>query len=86
MVQENRYHQQLLQTMVYHRDRLGRIIQKDSHWADNTHSESSRYFYDKLSRVTRAHNAHSEIRLSYNSEGLLAKEQFHSMLDAFQHW
>ncbi|WP_283397265.1 hypothetical protein [Wielerella bovis] len=28
--------------MVYHRDRLGRIIQKDSHWADNTHSESKR--------------------------------------------
>ncbi|ULJ62249.1 RHS domain-containing protein [Wielerella bovis] len=81
LVQENRYHhqnhQQLLQTTVYHRDRLGRIIQKDSHWNDNAHSESSRYFYDKLSRVTRAHNAHSEIRLSYNSEGLLAKEQFH---------
>ncbi|ULJ59372.1 hypothetical protein [Wielerella bovis] len=25
--------------MVYHRDRLGRIIQKDSHWADHTHSK-----------------------------------------------
>ncbi|MFU2078901.1 hypothetical protein ACLSYZ_11170 [Avibacterium avium] len=58
--------------MVYHRDRLGRVIQKDSHWADNTHSESSRYFYDKLSRVTRAHNAHSEIRLSYNSKRTVA--------------
>ena len=89
LVQENRYHhqnhQQLLQTTVYHRDRLGRIIQKDSHWADNTHSESSRYFYDKLSRVTRAHNAHSEIRLSYNSEGLLAKEQFYLLKEPIRY-
>ena len=74
-----------MQTTVYHRDRLGRIIQKDSHWADNTHSESSRYFYDKLSRVTRAHNAHSEIRLSYNSEGLLAKEQFHLLKEPIRY-
>ncbi|ULJ61513.1 type VI secretion system tip protein VgrG [Wielerella bovis] len=89
LVQESRYHHQnhpqLLQTTVYHRDRLGRIIQKDSHWADNTHSESSRYFYDKLSRVTRAHNAHSEIRLSYNSEGLLAKEQFYLLKEPIRY-
>ena len=89
MVQENRYHHQnhpqLLQTTVYHRDRLGRMIQKDSHWADNTHSESSRYFYDKLSRLTRVYNAHSEIRLSYNSEGLLAKEQFHLLKEPIRY-
>ena len=89
LVQENRYHhqnhQQLLQTTVYHRDRLGRIIQKDSHWNDNARSESSRYFYDKLSRLTRAHNAHSEIRFSYNSEGLLAKEQFHLLKEPIRY-
>ena len=79
LVQEKRYgvhSATLLQTTVYHRDRSGRISQKDSHWAENSRSESSRYFYDKLNRLTRAFNDHSEIRLSYTADGLLAKEQF----------
>ncbi|WP_301178357.1 DUF2345 domain-containing protein [Neisseria dumasiana] len=93
LVQENRYGQthrfgnhrrELLQTTVYHRDRLGRITQKDSHHTDSTRNDSSRYFYDKLNRLTRAYNAHSDLRLSYNSDGLLVKEQYQTLGEPIQ--
>ena len=70
------FRQSSVSSLSNHRDRSGRISQKDSHWAENSRSESSRYFYDKLNRLIRAFNDHSEIRLSYTADGLLAKEQF----------
>ncbi|OSI13548.1 hypothetical protein, partial [Neisseria dumasiana] len=60
----------LLQTPGYPRGRLARITQKDGHHTDSARGDSSRYFYDKLSRLTRAYNADSDLRLGYNTVGL----------------
>ena len=65
-----------LRTITYHRDRIGRIRQKDSH-LDGGEILSTHYRYDKLNRLIQAHNAHSELRFGYDHNGLVKEQLIH---------
>ena len=65
-----------LRTITYHRDRIGRIRQKDSH-LDGGEILSTHYRYDKLNRLIQAHNAHSELRFGYDHNGLIKEQLIH---------
>ena len=65
-----------LRTTIYHRDRIGRIRQKDSH-LDGGEILSTHYRYDKLNRLIQAHNAHSELRFGYDHNGLVKEQLIH---------
>ena len=65
-----------LRTTIYHRDRIGRIRQKDSH-LDGGEILSTHYRYDKLNRLIQAHNAHSELRFSYDHNRLVKEQLIH---------
>ena len=66
----------LLRTITYHRDRIGRIRQKDSH-LEGGEILSTHYRYDKLNRLIQAHNAHSELRFSYDHNRLVKEQLIH---------
>ena len=65
-----------IRTITYHRDRIGRIRQKDSH-LDGGEILSTHYRYDKLNRLIQAHNAHSELRFGYDHNGLIKEQLIH---------
>ena len=65
-----------LRTTIYHRDRIGRIRQKDSH-LDGGEILSTHYRYDKLNRLIQAHNAHSELRFSYDHNRPVKEQLIH---------
>ena len=65
-----------LRTITYHRDRIGRIRQKDSH-LDGGEILSTHYRYDKLNRLIQAHNAHSELRFGYDHNRLVKEQLIH---------
>lgn len=65
-----------LRTITYHRDRIGRIRQKDSH-LDGGEISSTHYRYDKLNRLIQAHNAHSELRFGYEHNRLVKEQLIH---------
>ena len=65
-----------LRTITYHRDRIGRIRQKDSH-LDGGEILSTHYRYDKLNRLIQTHNAHSELRFSYEHNRLVKEQLIH---------
>ena len=65
-----------IRTITYHRDRIGRIRQKDSH-LDGGEILSTHYRYDKLNRLIQAHNAHSELRFGYDHNGLVKEQLIH---------
>ena len=65
-----------LRTTIYHRDRIGRIRQKDSH-LDGGEILSTHYRYDKLNRLIQAHNAHSELRFGYDHNRLVKEQLIH---------
>ena len=65
-----------LRTITYHRDRICRIRQKDSH-LDGGEILSTHYRYDKLNRLIQAHNAHSELRFGYDHNGLVKEQLIH---------
>ena len=65
-----------LRTTIYHRDRIGRIRQQDSH-LDGGEILSTHYRYDKLNRLIQAHNAHSELRFGYEHNRLVKEQLIH---------
>ena len=65
-----------IRTITYHRDRIGRSRQKDSH-LDGGEILSTHYRYDKLNRLIQAHNAHSELRFGYDHNGLIKEQLIH---------
>lgn len=65
-----------LRTITYHRDRIGRIRQKDSH-LDGGEILSTHYRYDKLNRLIQAHNSHSELRFGYDHNRLVKEQLIH---------
>ena len=65
-----------LRTITYHRDRIGRIRQKDSH-LEGGEILSTHYRYDKLNRLIQAHNAHSELRFGYDHNRLVKEQLIH---------
>ena len=65
-----------LRTITYHRDRIGRIRQKDSH-LEGGEILSTHYRYEQLNRLIQAHNAHSELRFSYEHNRLVKEQLIH---------